>query len=136
MAHTIERIIKYFANEPRKLFLFDSLGALLTAVLLYSLLRPNYDLFGLSSAIFTNLALGALAICLYSLGCFVLIRKGWAPFLRTIALLNGIYCLSTVILLARHSAHITPLCWVYFLGEVGIIASLIYIEYKVASLVK
>lgn len=117
---------------PRQMFLVDSLGALVSALLLGIILVRFNDVFGLPVRVLYPLAAIALTFCLYSLGCYLLVRKKAKPYLQLIAVLNLLYCLLTIILVYYHHSMLSVLGYLYFMGEIIIITLLAYIELSVA----
>ncbi len=120
--------ISFFANNPRKLFAIDSLGAILTAVMLFFVLPSLKAYFGMPTATLKNLALIAFLFALYSIICFLFLKKNWSFYLRIIAYANLSYCLLTLFLLIAFHAQITWLDWFYFLAEIVVILVLVYFE--------
>lgn len=128
----MQELIQYFQQQPKKIFLLDGLGAMLSAALLYFLLIPNAVWIGLSETQIHALAIGAVCLVGYDLfarAVFTTERK-WT--LSLIALLNTIYCIITSGVLIVNYSSITLLGWVYFLGEMVIVGVLIYLEWKVS----
>lgn len=115
------------------MFFIDSLGALLSALLLGIVLVRFDDVFGMPVRVLYPLAAIALAFCLYSLACYLLVRKKAKPYLQLIAVLNLLYCLLTIILLYYHHSMLSVLGYLYFIGEIIIITVLAYIELSVAG---
>jgi hypothetical protein len=75
MNKAAKKLIHQLAKNPKMLFLLDSLGALLTAVLLLVILQNFSPSIGMPKTAM-NLLLGA-AVCLffYSAACFLLLKK-------------------------------------------------------------
>ena len=124
--------IQQLVALPRKLLLIDGLGALFTAIMIFiiSKLQPY---FGLPHQALYLLCSIALAFSLYSLCCYALVKNNHKPWLAVVAVANTLYCILTCAMIIIHWETVTPLAVMYFLGETGIIASLVYIELKSAT---
>ncbi|MBS2018727.1 MAG: hypothetical protein JST00_38020 [Deltaproteobacteria bacterium] len=113
----------------RRLFLLDGIGAALSAVAL-ALSTAFEPMLGAPVHVVVPLSLVAAGFAVYSLTCHV--RAAGPRFLFGIAVANALYCLCTlsVVLALRHS--LTMLGIAYFLGEVLVIATLVFVEATVA----
>lgn len=129
----IKSTINYFSAKPGTLFLIDSAGAALTTFFLFFVLRNYYDYFGMPVNILIYLSVIGLVYCAYSISCYFLIKDGWRPFLRIIAIGNFFYCILTLTLLCIYYKDLTPLGLTYFLAEILLIVLLVYIELKVSN---
>jgi len=119
-------------RHPKKLFLIDSLGALLTAFLLFVVVRNFNEYFGLPKIILTYLSAIALLLSIYSISCFCFIKSNWKDNIRIIAYANILYCVLISILLLRYHSTLTVFGLTYFLIEIAIICGLAYMELKAA----
>jgi hypothetical protein len=122
-----------FAWSPRRVFLTDALGALLTTALLAGVLVPLRAYLGLDAATLYGLAALVSLLFVYSLTIFWVRPRRWVPFLRGIALANASYCFITLSILALRHAAITPLGYVYFIGEALLIAAIAWTEWTYAT---
>lgn len=128
-----QQILKKAAADSRKLFLIDSLGALLSA-LLYGVVLANLEsVFGMPPKILYGLSFMAGLYAIYSGICYFLNLKNWQPFLKIIALANLFHCHLTIGLVFFHFQKITLLGLLYFVGELILVVSLAIIEWKTAS---
>lgn len=121
---------KKFALNPNKLFLVDGLGALLTAFLLFVIMKRFNEYFGAPQTTLACLCILALVFSFYSITCFFLLKDNWQPFLRAIIVANLLYCCLTAGLVFYSYPGITTLGIIYFLGEIIIILGLVFIELK------
>ncbi len=135
MKSTFQFILAAFARNPKILFLVDSIGALISALLLWAVLRPLHAQFGLPRTTLAYLALSAAVLCSYSACCFLFIRSNPAPFIRVIALANILYSGATAALLMAGSDRATILGFVYFTAEIIIISVLAFLEMKAAGII-
>lgn len=126
---------KYVLNEikPRKLFLVDSLGALLTALMLGFVLTNLESVFGMPQKVLYPLSAIALAYSIYSFWCYQRAKENCRPFLKAIAIANLAYCCATVGLVIYLRGQLTSLGLIYFSLEAMIIFGLAIIELKTAS---
>lgn len=133
-------MLKYYINKfsqnPCKLFLIDGSGAMLTAFLLFGILRSFNDYFSMPETTLIFLSLSALIFCLYDVICFLVLKANWAPYLKTISIANFLYCAFTAGLLIFHYSELTFSDLLYFLTEIGIISILAFIELKTAMAIK
>ena len=123
-------LLTKISRTPRKVFLLDGVGALLSALLLVLLIVPLENIFGLSPITARTLAIPAFCFMVYSLGCYLLDLKHWKPYLQLIAIANFVYCCVIFGIVVQHYRSLTVLGILYFLGEVIIILSVIGIELR------
>jgi hypothetical protein len=65
--------------------------------------------------------------------CAVSIKSSWHFPLRIIAILNVVYCLATIYCVVIHFDVLSLYGLVYFVGEMGIILSLVYMEWATGN---
>lgn len=118
---------------PRKLFLIDGLGALLSVFLVGVVLSRFESVFGMPQTATYWLAALPCLFALYSFTCFLLIKENWRPYLRLIALANLLYCGLTMGLVIYFYQRLTVWGLLYFVGEVIVVIGLAYVELKTAS---
>lgn len=119
--------------NPYKLFLIDGLGAFLTAFMLGVVLYKYNYIVGIPKNILQLLAIIPISYAIYSISCSFLKIENWRPYLKRIAVANILYCLITFSLIIFLFQKLTLLGILYFIGEIIIIMSLVYIEFKKAS---
>lgn len=136
MKTAIENAIRYFSKMPKNIFLLDALGAALTTSSLFVIVRNLNIYFGVPKHILTYLSLIALVFCIYSTTCFFFLKSNWTPFLRLISIANIFYCLLTMVLTYIYFNELTKLGLTYFLIEIVIVITLVYIELNVVTTVK
>lgn len=127
------KIFDRFLLNPKKLFLIDGLGALLTAFLTGVVLRMFVNTFGMPPKLLSILSILACIFAVYSMSCYFLIGKNWRTYLKIIAVANLMYCLLTAVLVMLLYQQITILGIIYFIGEILIILGLVYVELSVSS---
>jgi hypothetical protein len=131
----MNKTVNLFAAKPKILFLTDGLGALLTAFLLFVVLRNFNGYFGVSQKMLTWLSMIAAIFCFYSMICFVTLKGNWAPFIKAIGIANLMYCITTGLLLV-YSPGLTVAGAIYFLAEIAIIGVLVYVEFQAANAIR
>jgi hypothetical protein len=126
------KIIEYFYEKQKRIFLLDSIGALLTSIFLFTIIY-FIDFFGIPKKELSYLSIIAFFFCIYSAGCYFFIKEDLTPFLRRIGLANLIYCLLTLALLIKYFNLLTIFEKAYFIVEIAVISGLSYVELKLAA---
>lgn len=119
--------------DPKKLFLIDSLGALLSAIMLGLILARFESTFGMPQKVLYALSFIA---CIFFINSFLnfLSKTGkWRPYMKIIAVANLMYCCLTVGLIIYLFQEISPLGLIYFVLEIVLVTMLAIIELKTAS---
>lgn len=129
----MKQFLNHLTLNPKRLFLIDSIGAFLTAFILFAILRTFNEYFGMPPIILTYLSVIALLFCLYSMTCFFLLNDNWRPFLRIISIANLLYCCLTLGLIIYYFQLLTVLGIIYFLAEIIVVCSLVFVELKTLS---
>ncbi|MBX2927255.1 MAG: hypothetical protein KF852_05415 [Saprospiraceae bacterium] len=122
--------------NPQKLFLTDSLGALLSAIMLGLVLPRLESIFGMPQLVLYWLASIAGIFFIHSLLCFLRKPANWRPSLRIIALANLSYCCLTVGLIIYWFPMLTVLGLAYFALEIIVVMLLSLMELKAARVYK
>lgn len=130
---TFQSVINQMKGEPKKLFLIDGFGALVSAFLLGIVLVQFESTFGMPRKELYILSFLAVGFAVYSLICSRKIPENWQIYMKIIAGVNFLYCCLTLGLVFYHSETITVLGVSYFLGEVLIVVSLAVLEFRTAS---
>ena len=120
------------ARMPRTVFLVDGVGALVTALLVGAVLPTLREYIGMPRPMLRALALIAAVFAAYSLTCAATPPRRWPIYLRGIALANAAYCLVTAALLIRFAALLQVLDFLYFVGEIVVLSTLVALELRVA----
>jgi hypothetical protein len=129
----LDSIAEKLATNPRRAFLMDGLGAVVSALALGIGLPAIHPLIGMPREVLLVLAAIPVVFALYSLGCAARLPRSWPKWLRGIAVMNGGYALLSMAMLATHAATIQPLGWAYFLGEIALLGIMAPLEWKIAS---
>jgi len=131
--YQMNKILDRFVLNPKRLFLIDSLGALLTAFLTGVMLRKFEADFGMPQKHLNVLSILACVFSIYSISCHFFVGKNWRIYLKIIAISNLIYCVFTAGLVMILYQQLTILGVIYFVGEILIVIGLVYTELSVAS---
>jgi len=123
-------------TEPKKLFLIDGIGAIVSAFFLGIVLIKYQPSIGMPKPVLYFLASIACLFSVYSLSCFFLITKNFRPFLKGIALANLLYCCTTIVLILYFSRELTILGWTYFILELVVLGCMIRLEIKASAQLK
>jgi hypothetical protein len=136
MIKSINKIVLKLAQKPKKLFLVDAIGAMLTTILLVVILIYFNHYFGISKTAFSYLSLFAGFLTIYSTTCFFFLKDNWVIYIKIISSANLLYCLFTLALMIFNHAELTIIGLIYFLVEIAIISGLVYIELCVVNEIK
>ena len=118
-------LIQHLISHPKKLFLLDAAGAVFSAFMLYVVLK---DFSGMPARVLNQLAAIALFCAVYSFSCYAFVKSKWKNFMRFLSVLNGCYCVLTLVLIVIHFTTIHPAGIIYFIAEIAIIAKLAITE--------
>jgi hypothetical protein len=119
--------------NPKKLFLIDAIGAIISAIMLGIVLVKFENIFGMPKNILYVLSVIPFIFAVYSFICFLRVQKKSKIYLKTIALLNLLYCFITVSFVIYLYKKLTFLGVFYFVLELIIIVILIILELKTAT---
>lgn len=117
----------------RNLFLLDSLGALLSAVML-GVVLPKYEMFfRMPADVLRVLAIIPCIFALYSFLCALIKTKNERLCLTIIAVANLLYCCLTTIYISIFYSKLTIWDLIYFITEIIIVVILALYELKIAQ---
>ena len=120
-------------SNPRKLFVIDGFGALLSAFLLGVVLVKYEWFFGIPKMTLYFLALLPCLFAIYDLFCYYSEERYIARRLKVIAFINISYCLLSFVLAVYHIDVISWYGWVYIIIEIFIVIFLANIQLKVSE---
>lgn len=127
----IKNVITIVEQNPKKLFLIDGFGAILSAFLLGIVLVKLEVLFGIPPSTLYILAAIPLLYVAYDFYSYIKTSQKAGLLLKGIAVLNLIYCCISLGLAFYHSTTITNLGWVYIVIEILVILLLAILEFSV-----
>jgi hypothetical protein len=120
-------------KHPKKLFLIDGSGAILSAFLLGIVLVEWERIFGIPRSVLYFLALLPCLFTVYDIYCYRTKSKNIGTLLKGIAWMNLAYCILSMGLAIYHFQKITYFGWSYLILEMGIVITLATLEWKVAG---
>ena len=104
-------------SNYKMIFLYDAIGAFLSAVfLLFTLLLFN-EYFGLPRKILIFFIITASCLSSYATACFLFLKNQWRPYIRFIGIANLLYCITTIGSLIYYSSQVKPIELIYFLPK-------------------
>ena len=127
----MKQLITQFIQSPKKLFLFDGIGAMLSWGLLFLVLIPNNELIGIPLASLKFLATFPVLFAAFDAIVSYLKPKSFKPFISIIITFNLGYCLLTLTHLFIYSSTLSWLGITYFISEIVVILLVTSIELKV-----
>ncbi|WP_299121459.1 hypothetical protein [uncultured Tenacibaculum sp.] len=130
MLRYINSLITNIQQNPKKLFLIDGFGAILSTFMLGVILVQFEALFGIPSSALYILAIIPLFFILYDIYSFKQKYSKTGVLLKGIAILNLLYCCISFGFAVYHFHLITYIGWLYILIEITIILLLAFIEFK------
>ena len=110
------------------LFLIDGVGAAVSTFFLGVVLVDWNDIIGMPIPVLYVLATIALIFSIHSFASYFLIKADGHKTLKIVALLNILYCILTMVLVAVHYKNISLIGIGYFVIEVLIILALAKVE--------
>lgn len=122
--------MKTFISKPKNVFLLDGFGAAITAILLFAVLKPWNQYFGMPQNYLLILSIFAFHLALYSFSCFKFLNNNPRKFLQLLIIFNLSYTIFTFVLIVNFYSQLTILGLLYFIAEILIISSLVFIELK------
>ena len=139
----LQQIQQKLEQQPKRLFLIDGVGAMLSAFFLAVVLVQLESFFGIPSSVLYILATFPVFFAAYDFYCYA--RKNNLPTkqasqttaarLRRIAGLNILYCVLSLGLALAHRDMITFFGWAYILAEIFVVIALACIEIGIARTV-
>lgn len=117
---------------PKKIFLIDSLGAAITALMIGVVLVQFQAHIGMPTPILYRLAWVAMGLALYSGLCYYLMPHKWQILMKIVALANLAYCGLTLGLVIYLWQSLQGLGITYFLLEIAVIVALATVELRTA----
>lgn len=129
----LKKALNWTTKNPKRIFIIDGIGALLSAILLGIVLVRLEIYFGIPKATLFILALFPCLFAVYDLYSYCIVKNKINLYLKGIAGINTAYCFISIALTMQHSEKITLLGWMYLLIEITIVCTLAYIEWNTAK---
>jgi hypothetical protein len=131
----ISSLINKFKTQPRRIFLFDGLGAVITILFLRIILVQLNDLVGIPISTLTILASLPMAFILIDVVGYVFFERIGPLVLKLIMTLNISYCFLSLYFGWLDFASITWLGWTYLMIEILIIVGVVLLENRVLKII-
>lgn len=129
----LANLLDTFVSHPRRLFLVDGLGAVVTAAFGVAVAQLE-ETFGMPpDAMYVLSALGCV-FAIYSLTCSFSNPRDWQPYLRVIAIANVAFCCITAGLVVYFHERLTSLGFAYFAVEWLVIGAVVWVELRTISI--
>lgn len=127
----LARIIQYFTRNPKKLFLTDAIGAIVTALswLIWKLLFAEQ--FKFHSDMLSGLIFYAIALFCASMQFYLFAKRDFSRCINFLIFGNTGFVLIVLSLLYYFWIEISFLPKIYMLLECIIVSNLVYLEFKV-----
>jgi hypothetical protein len=127
----LARIIQYFTRNPKKLFLTDAIGAIVTALswLIWKLLFAEQ--FKFHSDVLSGLIFYAIALFCASMQFYLFAKRDFSRCINFLIFGNTGFVLIVLSLLYYFWIEISFLPKIYMLLECIIVSNLVYLEFKV-----
>jgi hypothetical protein len=122
-----------FSKHPKKLFLLDAFGALLSSFLIGIVLVQYESYFGIPVTTLYLLATLPLFFALFDFYCYFNHSINLKRLLQLIAIANLMYCLLSLSFIFIHRDSITNLAWIYLTLEIGIVVTIARLEFQIAK---
>jgi len=124
----INKLISQIKQDPNKIFVFDGMGAIISALFLFTLtFFVNY--FGIPKETLYLLASLPIFFALINLLGFYSKENHQRLLLKLIIFFNILYCLISIFFVWLHHDVITILGYIYVIIEILIIAIVVYVEF-------
>lgn len=133
MIRQLNTFLKTLISKSRTVFLLDGIGAALTAILIIAVLKPWNEYFGMPKRYLLILSIFAFGLALYSFSCYQFLKKNPRKFLQLLIFFNLLYIIFTFGLVINFYSQLTLLGLLYFIAEILIISSLVFIEIKIVK---
>ncbi len=131
MKVTVNQQIKKLKQNPKKLFLIDGFGAILSSFLLGVVLVRFETFFGIPIPSLYFLALVPLLFVAYDFYSYRS-NTNTSNSLKRIAIANFLYCCISIGFALFHLETITTIGWAYILLEIAIVLVLATVELMVS----
>lgn len=129
----LKKLQSALEEEPKKIFVFDGMGAVFTAVSLGIILVQLESIFGIPKRALYVLSLIPLSYLLYDIACYFLLKKKIGAWIKGIAILNFLYCPLSISFALSEREHIKLLGWIYIVIEISVILIIVFYEWRFAD---
>ncbi len=133
MNNIFQGLINSSLKEPKKIFLYDGVGALISAFFLGVVLVYFQEHIGIPKNTLYLLASFPILFFVYDVVCFFIVEKKMSIAIYILAIMNFLYCILSIVLALFHSVTIMPLGWIYIVLELLVLALIIIVEFKLSK---
>lgn len=130
-----QKLVNGFRVQPRKLFLIDGAGALLTAAMNILLIRFE-EYIGMPVGMLYYLLAAAFTFAFFSFTCYCTNPANPSLPLKIIAIANALYCLTTLLLVLVFYERLRIIGLAYFSVEIVVITLLVGVEWTIAKAIR
>lgn len=132
----MKNFISNLALHPKKIFLFDAIGAFVASLFLCLIYFKFFKNFGLPKQSILYLMIFAICCCLYSTYCYYFIHSNQYKYIKGIITANFIYLIFTIVQIGYFYNYLKISGWIYFCLDIMIISFVIFIEIKTSKHLK
>ncbi len=132
----IHTLLNQFYQNPKKLFLIDGIGAIVSAVMLGIILVYLESWFGIPKKVLYVLAFFPCLFAAFDFLVYRYTKSKLSRYLIIIAYANLGYVGLSLSLAWYHLPKLTGLGWIYITCEVSIILLMVYIELATAHQIR
>ncbi len=126
-------MVDHFVSNPRRLFIVDGVGAVVSSFMLGIVLVLLNSYIGIPKKALFFLAVFPVIFGLVDLYAYKQSAERWPALLKGIAIGNLMYCFVSVACACLHWESIKPLGWIYLVLEILILIVLLRVEFKTAK---
>lgn len=126
-------MIKWANDHPKKIFLLDGFGAIVSAILLGIVLARFETIFGIPKPTLYILAALPCLFAMYDFYCYFKIDKKIGLYVTGIAIANLLYCALSIGFSIFHIDKLTNFGWAYIIGEILLVTAIAIWELTVAK---
>lgn len=131
MMNGLANLADKLRHSPKRIFLIDASGAILSALFL-GIILPVFQIYiGIPRATLYILAVFPLIFAAFDLYAYYFTPSDSPRCLRIITGANLLYCILTFSLVMYYYKQIMPLGIIYFSAEIIVIILLVYIEVRI-----
>jgi len=127
--------VKEINIQPKRLFIIDGIGALISAISLGYIMIVFNSIFGLPKNVLYLLATIPLFFLVFDMFAYYWGNEKIGWYLKIIVFLNVGYCILSLGLLSYHFSVLTKWAMIYFVVEICIVLALSRIEWCMAQTV-
>jgi hypothetical protein len=133
---TLKELLNWGNKNPRKLFLIDGFGAVVSVFLLGFVLVKLESFFGIPKTTLYLLASLPCLFAVYDFYCFYIVKSELGFSLKVIGISNLLYCVLSLGLAFYHYKELSYFGWTYILMEILIVTTLACFELKTAKILR